>query len=167
MQDISSSVRPTLPTPVELREHSRRYQEAARKTDDAATRRQLAAHALTFAQIAEALLREGEAAQPETIEHYKRLLAGPLGGKVRQTVEKLLNKPEPERGAQSQVRAWRMRAEELRTTADGLTVPSAQEELRRAAANYDTLADQAEAQLRGMPAACEGQSRLGNDRAPR
>jgi len=147
MRDISSSAHPTLPTAVELREHSRRYQQAARATDDAATKRQLAAHALIFAQIAEALAREGEAVPPEKIEHYKGLLAGPLGGKVRQIVEELLNKPEPHCGVPSQVKAWRMRAEELRTTAEGLAVPSAQEELRRAAANYDMLADQAEAQL--------------------
>src|SRR5690242_10396144 len=92
MWSISSSARPMLPTPVELREHSRRYREAARKIDDAATKRQLAGHALALAQIAEALEREGEATRPAKIEHYEGLLAGPLGEKVQQIVDELLNK---------------------------------------------------------------------------
>jgi hypothetical protein len=146
---MRDSTRPTLPTPVELREHSCRYQEAARKADDAATKRQLAAHALALAQIAEALEREGEAVRPAKIEHYAGLLAGPLGEKVRQIVEELLNKPHAVLDARSRIKAWRMRAEELRTTADGFVLPSAQDALRRAAANYDTLADQAEALLVG------------------
>jgi hypothetical protein len=44
-----------------------------------------------------------------------------------------------------------MRAEELRTTADQFSVPSAQEALRRAAANYDKMADNAQARLDTHP----------------
>jgi hypothetical protein len=43
-----------------------------------------------------------------------------------------------------------MRAEELRTTADQFEMPSAQESLRRAAANYEKIADHAEALLTGQ-----------------
>jgi hypothetical protein len=49
----------------------------------------------------------------------------------------------------SDIRALRMRAEELRAVADQFIVPSAQDSLRRAAANYDKLADHAAAQLAG------------------
>jgi hypothetical protein len=149
MRDVSSSAHPTLPAPGELREHSGRYQEAARKTDDAATKRQLAAHALVLAQIAEALAREGEAVRPAKIEHYRGLLAGPLDEKVRQVVEELLDKPRATSHARSKIKVWRVRAEELRTTADGFVVPSARDALRVAAADYDTLADQLEALLAG------------------
>jgi hypothetical protein len=157
MPEVSSATPPPLPTPLELREHSRRYQEAARKAEDAATKRQLAGHALALAQIAEALAHEGEALRPAKIELYNGLLAGPLSEKVRQIVEELLNKSKP-RPVRSQIKAWRMRAEELRTTADGFVVPSAQDSLRRAAANYDALADQAEAVLAGCPPLPEDQA---------
>jgi hypothetical protein len=43
----------------------------------------------------------------------------------------------------------RRRAEELRTTADQFEVPSARDTLRNAAANYDKMADNAEALLSG------------------
>lgn len=49
------------------------------------------------------------------------------------------------------VRRWRRQAEELRTVADQFVVPSAQAALRRAADNYDKLADEAEARLTGRP----------------
>lgn len=53
----------------------------------------------------------------------------------------------------ARIKAWRRRAEELRTTADNFVVPSAQEALRRAAANYDLTADAAEARLTDKPKA--------------
>ena len=46
-----------------------------------------------------------------------------------------------------QVRAWRVRAEEIRTVADQFSVPSVQERLRQSAANLDAMADHAEALL--------------------
>lgn len=49
------------------------------------------------------------------------------------------------------IRRWRARAEELRAVADQFTIPSAQEGLRRAAANYEKLADHAEARLTDGP----------------
>jgi DNA-binding response OmpR family regulator len=55
----------------------------------------------------------------------------------------------------TRIRAWRRRAEELRTTADNFVVPSAQESLRRAAANYDQRANHVEAMLEGRPPAPE------------
>ena len=51
----------------------------------------------------------------------------------------------------ARIRAWRRRAEELRTTADNFVVPSAQESLRRAAANYHQRANHLEAMLEGRP----------------
>jgi hypothetical protein len=51
------------------------------------------------------------------------------------------------------IRALRLRAEELRATADQFVVPSAQETLRRTAANYDQRANQAEALLEARPPA--------------
>lgn len=55
----------------------------------------------------------------------------------------------------TRIRAWRRRAEELRTTADNFVVPSAQESLRRAAANYDQRANHVEAMLEGRPSTPE------------
>lgn len=43
-----------------------------------------------------------------------------------------------------QIRAWRMRAEELRATAEQFEEPSARESLRRAADNLDKMASHAE-----------------------
>jgi hypothetical protein len=42
-------------------------------------------------------------------------------------------------------RRWRMRAEELRTIADNCEAPAARASLRRLAADYDLLAERAEA----------------------
>ena len=51
------------------------------------------------------------------------------------------------------IRRWRARAKEPRALADQFTIPSAQDGIRRAAAKYDKLADDAEARLRGWIAA--------------
>jgi hypothetical protein len=59
---------------------------------------------------------------------------------------------EPERApgvTPGDIKAWRVRAEELRATADQFAVPSVQDALRRIADSYDRLADQAEALLAG------------------
>ena len=49
------------------------------------------------------------------------------------------------------IRRWRARAKELRALADQFTIPSAQDGIRRAAAKYDKLADDAEGRLTGGP----------------
>jgi hypothetical protein len=47
-----------------------------------------------------------------------------------------------------QIRRWRMKAEELRTAADGFADGSARQHLRYSAETYEALADAAEARLR-------------------
>jgi hypothetical protein len=123
-----------LPTPEELREQSQAYREAARHAGGEAGR-VLATYALVLAQVAEAVEREGASIAPAKADSYWHLLAQALSDDVRQLVKAF--------DTRSQVAAWRMRAEELRTTADQFQVPSAQDTLRRAAANYDQLADNA------------------------
>jgi hypothetical protein len=49
------------------------------------------------------------------------------------------------------IKRWRARAAELRAVADQFVVPSSQEVLHRAAANYEQLADNAEARLSRRP----------------
>jgi hypothetical protein len=46
-----------------------------------------------------------------------------------------------------QIRRWRMKAEEIRTAADGFGDGSARQALRNSAATYETLANTAEARL--------------------
>ena len=140
-----------LPTPVELREQSRVFRKAANAALNLATKRRLAAYALAVAQIAEKIERDevsGEPVQGIKAEHYQSLLAQALDDARRQ-VEAPPKEPRVDLKAQGQVARWRQRAEELRATADGFTVPSAQEVLRRAATNYERLADEAEALLTG------------------
>lgn len=55
------------------------------------------------------------------------------------------------RNTQHQINRWRARAEELRTIANQFEMWSAQESLRRTAANCDKLADHAEGLLPGLP----------------
>lgn len=139
-----------LPTPEELRERSRQLREAAHKTTDDTIKRRLADDALALAQIAEGIAREGGMSD-DKVERYKRLLAEVLGHKPPAEVQS-------DRGQQvgtsmrSHVRAWRMRAEELRMTADQFKVPSAQEALRSAARNYELMADNLENLLGTHPA---------------
>jgi hypothetical protein len=132
-------------TPAEMREQSRRYREAARNAVDVATKRALAEKALALAQLAEAIEREGESDRTAKIERYARLLSEVLSERSLHIHEPLDHRELTT--AQREIKAWRMRAEELRATADQFEVPSAQEALRRASANYDKLADQAEALL--------------------
>jgi hypothetical protein len=144
-----------LPTPVELREQSRLFRKAANGAVNLAAKRRLAAYALAVAQIAEKIERDqvpGEPVPAIKAEHYQRLLAEALDDGRRQ-VETQPKEPRLGLTAQRQIARWRLRAEELRTTADEFTVPSAQESLRRAAANYERLADEAEALLTGHPCA--------------
>jgi hypothetical protein len=57
-----------------------------------------------------------------------------------------------------QINEWRLRAAELRAMADDFDVPSVQEALRRAAENYDALAERAEELLDSGPAATNGKA---------
>jgi RNA polymerase sigma-70 factor, ECF subfamily len=50
-----------------------------------------------------------------------------------------------------QIRRWRLRAEEIRTTAEQFTDPTARRSLETAAANYERLAAHTEAVLAGTP----------------
>lgn len=128
-----------LPTPETLREQSLRFRDAARRAIDEETKRRLATDALILAQIAEAIEREGVVGA--NTEKYERLLAMVLDSDA-------IRAPTAVRqvGADmnSQISTWRMRAEELRSTADQFEVPSAQDALRNAASNYDLLADNLE-----------------------
>jgi hypothetical protein len=134
-----------LPTPADLRDQSRLYREIALKAETGETKRQLAAHALTLAEIAEAIERDE---QGLIAEDHKRRLVEALDEGVRLLIERRVSSD-----TRGQIKRWRMRVEEILTTADQCTVPSLQESLRRAAANYDKLADNAEAQLVGRPSA--------------
>ncbi len=144
------------PTPAEMREQSRRYREGARNAVDVATKRRLAAKALALAQRAEAIERGGESDSSAKIERYARLLSEVLCERSLHIHEPLDHRELTT--AQREIRAWRMRAEELRTTAEQFAAPSAQEALRRAAANYDKMADQAEALLTKRPPAPTGKT---------
>jgi HAMP domain-containing protein len=53
----------------------------------------------------------------------------------------------PERGWKD-VRGWRDRADELRQTAEGMTIPSAQDSLILAAERFERMADALERHLR-------------------
>jgi len=67
-------------------------------------------------------------------------------------VQALLNECPADCEVQRQIERWRARAQELRTAADRFAIPSAQDTLSRIAANYDALADDAEARLaRSVP----------------
>jgi hypothetical protein len=143
-----------LPSPVQLREQSRIYREAAREATGAEAKRHLAAYAFALAQIAEAIGREKRGANTE---RFERMLTDALGQVLEVAPSELraiVDRGEQRAAAaqRDRIKVWRARAEELRTTADNFTVPSAQESLRRAAANYDSLADEAEAKLAGRRA---------------
>lgn len=58
-----------------------------------------------------------------------------------------LNEYQNHSDVRRQIARWRARAEQLRTIADEFTIPSAQDALGRTAANYEALADDAEARL--------------------
>jgi hypothetical protein len=135
-----------LPKPEELRERSLQFREAARKAVDDETTRRLATDALILAQLAEAIEREGVVGA--NAEKYERMLAEILGDDAVQAPTAVRRIGADRR---SQIRVWRMRAEELRSTADQFEVPSAQDSLRRAAANYDKMAEHAEALVTGRP----------------
>jgi hypothetical protein len=141
-----------LPTPADLREEARRYLDASKLADQADTKRELTSCAAALAQVAEAVERDGEGSSHAKTARYEELLERALP--ARQLAERLLADIDTRR----QIKAWRLRAEELRTTADSFETPSAQDALRRAAENYDTMADNAQALLDRRPAAPSGKA---------
>jgi hypothetical protein len=148
-----------LPSPSELRELSKRMLAAVSYARTDEMKQSLAEHAFLLAQVAEASERDNGVdsfVRRSNIEHYARLLARALDERTRRTVEALLAQDcgarEKER---RKIEAWRRRAEELLATAEQFGVPSAQETLRRAAANFTQMADHAEARLKGMSALSE------------
>ena len=136
-----------LPSPAVLRERSRFYLDAARHATDTETKRRFAVCAFVVAQVAEAHEHDEQGADAMSV--IADALAAAPG--ARSSV------PHDEERAKSDLHArikWlRMRAQELRATAANFVVPSAQEPLRRAAANYEEMAEHAEALLTGKPRA--------------
>ena len=154
-----------LPSPAELCERSRFYLEAARDAVDAATKRRFAACAFVLAQVAEAIERDKQGADANGAG-LARVIADALAA-VREAPS-----DEPQAGAiaaeegpiskkRANIRAWRLRAEELRATAEQFAVPLARESLRRAAAHYDRRADIADASLEGRSPAAEEKKETG------
>jgi hypothetical protein len=144
-----------LPSSPELRELAERILRAVPKAPTDETKQLLAGHALLLAQVAEQLDRDTDKdafVRRANIERYERLLAGALDERTRRTVEALLaQEADALERQRRQIEAWRRRAEELRATAEHFEVPSAQETLRKAAANFDLMADHAEVLLTGKP----------------
>lgn len=143
-----------LPSPTEMRELAERIRGAVGQARSEEMKQSLAGHAFRLAQVAEQLERTevtiDALVRRSHIERYERLLADALDERTRRTVEALLVEENAARDKEwRQISAWRRRAAELRATADQFTVPSAQEALRRAAANIETMADHAEALLVG------------------
>lgn len=151
--------------PAELRERSRRCREAARRAVDVETKRRFAAEAFAAAQRAEALEREVDS-KAATVERHVGPLAQTLSNKTGRISKALTGEPQTPEDLRRQIKAWRMRAEELRTVAEQFLVPSVQESLRRAADNYDTLAGNAERRLATRSIADSG-SRSGPVRGPK
>jgi hypothetical protein len=144
-----------LPTPVELRERSKVYLNAARAAVRADARRQLAAYAFILAQVAECMECDETNAR---VDELGRVLNDALRLALRVAPSELraIADAATQRAIaadRDRIKRWRNRVEELRATADQFTVPSAQVSLRRAAANYEKLADDAEARLTRPPLA--------------
>jgi hypothetical protein len=122
----------------ELRDRSRRFREAARKTNYLITKRRLAENASVLAQLAEAIERDVEFDRSEKIGCYAGELAEVLNERAHHTHDLVTDS----NTATRHIKVWRARAKELRATADHFPVLKAQEALRKAAANFDRLANQ-------------------------
>ena len=111
----------------------------------------LATYALALEQDAEAIEHEGELVFPAIIKRSERLLVRVSDDGARNIARKVLIDRDAN-DSRSQIGAWRARAEELRAAADRFVIPTARDALRRAAGNYDVLADDAEAPTKRAPA---------------
>jgi hypothetical protein len=132
---------------VDLRDRSRRFQEAARRAVDTTTKRQFAENASILAQLAEAMQRDVEFDRGAKIGRY----AGELSEALNERAHYIHDLRNDGNTAALRIKVWRARAKELRTTADHFSVPSAQKALRKAAANFERLANQAAALLSRSP----------------
>lgn len=138
------------PTPKAFREQPRACQEISEQAENV-TAPHVATYALALAPVAEAIDQEGESELPTIIEHCgPRCVRVPDCG-ARHLAPKLCAKSNAGE-SRLQIGAWRARAEQLRAAANRFVIPTAQEALRRAARNYDALADDAEARAKRPPA---------------
>lgn len=97
-------------------------------------------YSFILAEVAEGIGRDRARAKTE---QFERLLSEAGDGVGLPALSDMQTDP------LERIKRWRMRAEELRTIADGFANASAQATLRRAATNYDQLADRTEAELKG------------------
>jgi hypothetical protein len=141
-----------LPTSAELHERSRFYVEAARGAVDTNAKRRLAACACVLALVAEAIERDKQCADANAARLAQLLVdalsdahEAPLDVRFADAIALKEGAINAERAC---IEAWRLRAEDLRSTAEQFVVPSAQASLRGAAAYYDQLASDAEEMLR-------------------
>jgi len=145
-----------LPSAAELRERVRSYMDAARNATDTTTKQRLSACAFVMAQVAQLIERDPHGANANA-NRLARVIVEALNA-VREAPsdvplpDAITAKQHAISDVRVRIERWRRRAEELRTTADHFVVPSAQESLSREAANYDQMADHAEALLTGKKA---------------
>ena len=133
-----------------LRHQSRVCRETSQQAEGVAPLH-LATYAHALAQDAEAIEREGEFVFPAIIKRSERLLVQVSDDGARNIAQKVPIDRNAS-GSRPQSGALRARAEELRATADRFVIPTARDALRRAAGNYDVLADDAEAPTKRAPA---------------
>jgi hypothetical protein len=131
------------PTPEALREQSRTRQETSERAENV-TALYVATYPLALAPVAEAIEQGDEFESAANIEHCEERRVRVPGFGARHLAPKLYTESNTGE-SRSQIGAWRARAEELRAAANRFVLPTAQEALRRAAGNYDALADDAEA----------------------
>jgi hypothetical protein len=136
-------------TPEALREQSRVSQEISEQAENV-TALYVATHADALAHVTEVIEGEGEFELHAITEHYEQRHVLVPDCDTQSLAAKLRTESNVG-GSHSQIGTWRARAEKLRATADAFVIPTAQEALRRAAGNYDALADDAEALVKRPP----------------
>jgi hypothetical protein len=135
-------------TIAELREAARRLSEAAERASSPGSKRRLAGTAFLLAQAAEQIERQDPPTLAPPQDRAARLVADALDERTRAVVEAFLSEGAEKIGdTLRDIRRWRMRAEELRTVADQTQSRSAKLTFLRVAADYDNLANHAEARL--------------------
>jgi hypothetical protein len=93
----------------------------------------------------------------EALDLHVAFLSDEDAALIRRVVPPLVTRPalishcRSDRVDWARINHWRMRAEELRTTAEQFHNPSARRSLLSAAANYEKLAEDAERSLTGHP----------------
>jgi hypothetical protein len=127
-----------LPSRHELRELAERIRAAVPHARTDRIKRLLLSDALRLTEAAEQLEQNTATLDPlmrrAHIERYERLLAAVVDDQARSVIGTLLREENAALAKERrQIRAWRMRAEELRATADQFSDDTAQGPLRRAA----------------------------------